>query len=525
MSHTRIFFGVLLLVAFRLVAAPEQPELELLWRLDLESPESRRIIEANPYAKLSKDADGTAVLTVTVPKNPQKINGAFPPERIEFPVLPVEKFRNRKLVFAADITHSEIGKPKDPWNGLKFMAILTNQFGIKDYWGYEENEFGPRNWFDARLTWRTQQELTGLEISCGLQDSWGETRFKNIRIYAEREYSVLDLPEVPQVKYTFQPRRGRGAMSPSIRLEENDFAELAKWGANLIRWQIFLPYKLHGEIKDLRALREAYLVEIDKLTTVLNYAEKYGIMVVLDIHPFDRCKTLFTKTPEGRKLLTELWLEIIRRHGGHPMIWGYDLINEPFASDFIDEPYNKVMHEIAQRIRRVDPQTPIILEITTTGERFSSLPVWDDIPNVIYSKHFYWPGHYTTQGLVQNRPYGVRYPDPEQGLDPEGLRKAVAEIRDFQLKTGARIYIGEFGVVGCAEGAAQWLTDAIEMFEEYGWDWTFHAFREWPPFSPEHETVYVGKPNRPYEWRDAEKDTDRKKAILEGLKRNRQLLP
>ena len=103
--------------------------------------------------------------------------------------------------------------------------------------------------------------------------------------------------------------------------------------------------------------------------------------------------------------------------------------------------------------------------------------------------------------------------------------KAVAEIRDFQLKTGARIYIGEFGVVGCAEGAAQWLTDAIEMFEEYGWDWTFHAFREWPPFSPEHETVYVGKPNRPYEWRDAEKDTDRKKAILEGLKRNRQLLP
>ena len=152
MSHTRIFFGVLLLVAFRLVAAPEQPELELLWRLDLESPESRRIIEANPYAKLSKDADGTAVLTVTVPKNPQKINGAFPPERIEFPVLPVEKFRNRKLVFAADITHSEIGKPKelslkttnlkpgDDRNCAAFRKILGSFPAIKQRLGYEKQE-------------------------------------------------------------------------------------------------------------------------------------------------------------------------------------------------------------------------------------------------------------------------------------------------------------------------------------------------------------------------------------------------
>ena len=28
---------------------------------------------------------------------------------------------------------------------------------------------------------------------------------------------------------------------------------------------------------------------------------------------------------------------------------------------------------------------------------------------------------------------------------------------------------------------------SIEIFEEYGWDWTYHAFREWNGWSLEHE--------------------------------------
>ena len=174
------------------------PEPELLWELDLESSEAKRIIEANPYAKLSKDTDGTAVLTITVPKKQRKINGVFPPGRIEFPILPLEKFRNRRLVFTADVAHSEIGRPRDPWNGLKFMIIRTNQFGTQ-YTGYEENEFGPRDWFEASLPYRTGPVLHKLELSCGLQDSWGEVRFKNIRIHAGQPISYeLPPPDAPE---------------------------------------------------------------------------------------------------------------------------------------------------------------------------------------------------------------------------------------------------------------------------------------------------------------------------------------
>ena len=30
------------------------------------------------------------------------------------------------------------------------------------------------------------------------------------------------------------------------------------------------------------------------------------------------------------------------------------------------------------------------------------------------------------------------------------------------------------------------MKDCIELFEEFGWDWSYHAFREWSGWSVEH---------------------------------------
>ena len=67
------------------------------------------------------------------------------------------------------------------------------------------------------------------------------------------------------------------------------------------------------------------------------------------------------------------------------------------------------------------------------------------------------------------------------------LRGILKPVRDFQLKHGARIYVGEFSAVAWAPGAEKYLEDCIALFEEYGWDWTYHAFREWQGWSVEHE--------------------------------------
>ena len=60
-------------------------------------------------------------------------------------------------------------------------------------------------------------------------------------------------------------------------------------------------------------------------------------------------------------------------------------------------------------------------------------------------------------------------------------------VREFQQKHGARIYVGEFSAVAWAPGAEKYLEDCIALFEEYGWDWSYHAFREWKGWSVEHE--------------------------------------
>ena len=34
--------------------------------------------------------------------------------------------------------------------------------------------------------------------------------------------------------------------------------------------------------------------------------------------------------------------------------------------------------------------------------------------------------------------------------------------------------------------AYNYLRDIIDIFEEYGWDWSYHAFREWNGWSVEY---------------------------------------
>lgn len=67
-----------------------------------------------------------------------------------------------------------------------------------------------------------------------------------------------------------------------------------------------------------------------------------------------------------------------------------------------------------------------------------------------------------------------------------------------------------------AEGAGEYLTDCISLFEEYGWNWSYHAFREWSGWSVEH--VCDG-PNKPFTYN---LDNPRRRALLDGLRANHE---
>ncbi|MBR4617598.1 MAG: cellulase family glycosylhydrolase, partial [Kiritimatiellae bacterium] len=260
------------------------------------------------------------------------------------------------------------------------------------------------------------------------------------------------------------------------------------------------------------------LDHIDKV--LLPLAVKYGLKVVIDVHvpPGGRDAgsehNMFYEERYARYFI-DMWRQIARRFKGREGIYGYDLINEPchkrMAAPGFD--YWNLQRKAAEAVRAEDPETPVVVTSNEWGGPggFATLKPLP-IENVIYQVHMYEPFEFTHQRVLGTRPWTAEWPNTEKGWGREFLTKALAPVRAFQEKYGAKIYVGEFSAVCWAPGAEKYLEDAISVFEEYGWDWTYHAFREWPGWSVEHQgqsdngLVPVA-------------DTPRKRALLGGFRR------
>jgi len=76
--------------------------------------------------------------------------------------------------------------------------------------------------------------------------------------------------------------------------------------------------------------------------------------------------------------------------------------------------------------------------------------------------------------------------------------------------------VGEFGVARWAPNAEDYLKDNIALFEEFGWDWTYHAFRESHIWSFEKDETYSDYQHA----QQAQGETARGKVIREALAKN-----
>jgi len=174
-----------------------------------------------------------------------------------------------------------------------------------------------------------------------------------------------------------------------------------------------------------------------------------------------------------------------------------------------------LQYRAAELIRAIDPETPISVESE-----------WGDLPkpfewlcplpmsNIIYQVHMYAPSEFTHQRVGAGHDGKCSCPGTLKDgkrIEKDDLRRELQPVRDFQLRYGARILVGEFSAAVWAEGADRWLKDVISIFDEYGWDWTYHAFREAECWSLEHEGT---------SWSDVKPSADnpRKRVVLEGLK-------
>jgi hypothetical protein len=243
--------------------------------------------------------------------------------------------------------------------------------------------------------------------------------------------------------------------------------------------------------------------KLNELDLVLLAAEANGLKVVIDLHTppggrySDHSMAMFYEKEYNDRFI-QIWHDIATRYNGNPTVWAYDLVNEP-TQNKTDPPAGMSSKETqtnaAKVIRAIDSITPIIiaphsiLQYGTLADSYKGFTPVTGISNIWYEVHLY----NFDQEFV-NR--SACYPGPAGGYNwnKDFLKRIISPAKTFQSTYGVKMYVGEFSIPVGACGATQFLSDYIDIFEEYHWDWTYHAFREapiWDMEAPDRKTLLL----------------------------------
>ncbi len=437
-------------------------------------------------------------------------------------------FRGTALSFRIRARAGEVSTPPHDYNGVKFMLNYVDGEGA-EFWYNVTGVAGSFDWRELAFSATVNAAAETGRIRLGLQESSGEVEFDLSSLKIEPLFAPVRSDY--KARYTDRVMRVpqlRGVMSPIRKFTEDDWKTLSEWNVNLVRAQLCRNWGAIGTERDLAEYDLWLNAKLDHYEEMFRLGhEKYGLRFVIDLHspPGGRLKSrdmaMFYEKSYADHFI-EVWKRIATRFRNNPAVWGYDLVNEPVQSQPAPYDYWNLQRMAAEAIRKIDPDTPIIIESNnwTNPSTFLYLQPLQ-LKDVIYQVHMYQPGSFTHQRV--NNQFGekgvqqeIAYPGIIGGsrYDREKLREILAPVRVFQQRHGARIYVGEFSAVTWAPGAADYLRDCISLFEEYGWDWTYHAFRESPVWDLE-KAGPTRADIRPVA------DNDRKRVLLEGFRNNR----
>ena len=207
------------------------------------------------------------------------------------------------------------------------------------------------------------------------------------------------------------------------------------------------------------------------------WAGKHRLYVMLDFHgavggqsPWDHTGTLseieFFRNKEYQRRTASLWKAIATRYRDNPVVWAYDLLNEPFSAK--DQQNWSDAHDLLyDAIRKVDKQTIVVMEDgyklefpQWTKAGFFPDPQMMGWKNLIYSIHFYSgadPLFSDEKGLADHTK-----------RSQEVLRLAQLE----QNRHNVPIYFGEFSTMGNHPNDINGMRTFLTMFNRHGFHWS-----------------------------------------------------
>ncbi len=448
------------------------------------------------------------------------------PQLASHPIDP-EPYSGRSLIVRFEVKYSDVSKPKESYNGVKLMIhYFANG---KQYWTNCPPLYGSSDWKTVTVEQQIPGDTEWIFLETGLQGSTGKLQVRNVELVdwdpKELHRPPVPLPENFRCEYTervLSLPQLRGMMSPVV-YRSADFPAMREWNVNLLRWQL-RPQPREGE-------KYADLLDRDMniLDKVLEQCQKLGIMVIIDLHRVPGGKEFnhgvvqeeakLYDNPEFAEEFVESWRKLARRYRDCPVVYAYDLINEPNQKTPRRIDYLELQYRAAKAIREIDPETPICVTSNDwSSPRYFSYLHPLPLKNIIYNVHMYRPLTYTHQRVVPALTRIYTYPGNVDGKywDKDALRRCLAPVREFQQKYGARIVMSEFSVIRWAPGGEQYLADLLALAEEYQWDWCYHSFREWDGWDLEYGNQYRDTSSK-------DLNNPRLKLILDLLAKNQKL--
>lgn len=268
---------------------------------------------------------------------------------------------------------------------------------------------------------------------------------------------------------------------------EDDVAYLKSIGNTALR--LPMNYRHFEDEEHPGTYREEGFRRVDQ---VLDWCEKYGLYVILDMHAVPGCQSgnwcsdnatgeaHFWHNEYFYRRFLRLWEEFARRYRGRSVVAGYNILNEPVTVDRIGnlpipvahdwDELNALHRRTVAAIRAIDPEHIIFLE----GDQASSLFHGMEPPfaeNLVYSSHNYS----FSSGAVTARFYPGLTPDGRY-CDREAIREEFyrQEGTAFCQEHQVPLWVGEFG----SRSYSEIIDDQIGVFEEFGAHWTIWQHKD-----------------------------------------------
>jgi len=343
------------------------------------------------------------------------------------------------------------------------------------------------------------------------------------------------------------PERLRGAVSGVEHVTPGIVKWMADQGANFVMLNV--PKDEKGKWDDPeRGFRgveptkddplKPYQQNLDSLDKILPSLRENGMVAVVACGKFwGRSKIDFwdrEKGKEAREHVVQFWRAMARRYRDEPAIVAFDVMGEPSWRYDQEMHLTEILPSFVASIRSEDPDVWISVQPGPGigPQAIADIKPFDD-PHILYCFHHYTPLAYTHQGIKNSVATRGKYTYP--GMAPmtsspeddrpatmwnkDALRENMKPAIDFKRKHNVRILVGEFSVIRWAPGGAQYLADSIEIFEEEGFDWSYHAVAGWDGWNltvaPDAEPVKeLGAP------KDTGAPTDRLDVVLAGWSKN-----